>query len=112
MDSKQTDKNTNKRTNEEKIKTKHNKTKAKQNKTKNEQTKQGMAIEKKKKKRKPSNLNEEWPLNESSMYCLKSQSRKEIFPETIYLSRQLFYAIFLAKTALLVYSCTSFLAQL
>ena len=41
-----------------------------------------------------------------------SQSRKEIFPETIYLSRQLFYAIFLAKTALLVYSCTSFLAQL
>ena len=113
MDSKQTDKNTNKRTNEEKIKTKHNKTKAKQNKTKNEQTKQGMVIEKKKKKKKkPGNLNEEWPLNESSMYCLKSQSRKEIFPETIYLSRQLFYAIFLAKTALLVYSCTSFLAQL
>ena len=106
MDSKQTDKNTNKRTNEEKIKTK-------QNKTKNEQTKQGMAIEKKKKKKKKTtNLNEEWPLNESSMYCLKSQSRKEIFPETIYLSRQLFYAIFLAKTALLVYSCTSFLAQL
>ena len=95
-----------------KIKTKQNKTKAKQNKTKNEQTKQGMAIEKKKKKKKTSNLNEEWPLNESSMYCLKSQSRKEIFPETIYLSRQLFYAIFLAKTALLVYSCTSFLAQL
>ena len=119
MDSKQTDKNTNKRTNEEKIKTKQNKTKAKQNKTKakqnktkNEQTKQGMAIEKKKTKKKTSNLNEEWPLNESSMYCLKSQSRKEIFPETIYLSRQLFYAIFLAKTALLVYSCTSFLAQL
>ena len=100
-------------TNEQtKKKSKQNKTKAKQNKTKNEQTKQGMAIEKKKKKKKTINLNEEWPLNESSMYCLKSQSRKEIFPETIYLSRQLFYAIFLAKTALLVYSCTSFLAQL
>ena len=48
----------------------------------------------------------EWKFN------VLSQSRKEIFPETIYLSRQLFYAIFLAKTALLVYSCTSFLAQL
>ena len=55
-----------------KIKTKQNKTKAKQNKTKNEQTKQGMAIEKKKK---TSNLNEEWPSNESSMYCL-SQEKK------------------------------------
>ena len=48
----------------------------------------------------------EWKFN------VLSQSRKEIFPETIYLSWQLFYAIFLAKTALLVYSCTSFLAQL
>ena len=50
MDSQQTDKNTNKRANEEKSKTKQNKSKTKQN--KNEQTKQGMAIEKKKKKKK------------------------------------------------------------
>ena len=45
MDSKQTDKNTNKR------RKKQNKTKQKQNKTKNEQTKRGMVIEEKKKKR-------------------------------------------------------------
>ena len=102
-------------TNEQtKKKSKQNITKQKQNKTKQKTSKlnKEWLLKKKKKKRKPSNLNEEWPLNESSMYCLKSQSRKEIFPETIYLSRQLFYAIFLAKTALLVYSCTSFLAQL
>ena len=46
MDSKQTDKNTNKR------RKKQNKTKQKQNKTKNEQTKRGMVIEKNKNKKK------------------------------------------------------------
>ena len=92
---------------------KQNKTKQKQNKTKQKTSKLNKEwLLKKKKKKKTKNQNEERPLKESSMYCLKSQSRKEIFPETIYLSRQLFYAIFLAKTALLVYSCTSFLAQL
>ena len=74
MDSKQTHKNTNKRRKKQN-KTKQNKSKTKQNK-KNEPTKQGMAIEKKNKKiKKTCNVNEEWPLNESSMYCL-SQEKK------------------------------------
>ena len=111
MDSKQTDKNTNKRTNEEKSKTKQNKskTKQKQNKTKQKTSKlnKEWLLKKKKKNQQPKRrMAIEWKFN------VLSQSRKEMFPETIYLSWQLFYAIFLAKTALLVYSCTSFLAQL
>ena len=78
MDSKQTDKNTNKRTNEEKIKTKQNKTKAKQNKTKNEQTKQGMAIEKKKKKKKnhqpKRRMAIEWKFNVLSQESVKKRN--------------------------------------
>ena len=77
MDSKQTDKNTKKRANEEKMK---KKTKQKQNKTKQKTSKLNKEWllekkKKKKKKKKTSNLNEEWPLNESSMYCL-SQEKK------------------------------------